>query len=85
MDFVLPSGGCTALFQIVYLLLPFPFRTFRLRLRRDAGTFSGDFKVVGEDGATTADLSHLYSGTLEGRIVCVCVKCSCGTDENRAH
>ncbi|XP_051928792.1 disintegrin and metalloproteinase domain-containing protein 10 [Hippocampus zosterae] len=41
-------------------------RTFRLRLRRDAGTFSGDFKVVSEDGATAADLSHLYSGTLEG-------------------
>ncbi|XP_077440563.1 disintegrin and metalloproteinase domain-containing protein 10 isoform X2 [Vanacampus margaritifer] len=41
-------------------------RTFQLRLRRDAGTFSSDFKVLSEDGATTADLSHLYSGTLEG-------------------
>ncbi|XP_077391256.1 disintegrin and metalloproteinase domain-containing protein 10 isoform X2 [Festucalex cinctus] len=41
-------------------------RTFRLRLRRDAGTFSSDFKVVSEDGTTAADLSHLYSGTLEG-------------------
>ncbi|KAM9797217.1 disintegrin and metalloproteinase domain-containing protein 10 isoform 2-T2 [Syngnathus typhle] len=41
-------------------------RTFRLRLRRDAGTFSSDFEVVSERGATAADLSHLYSGTLEG-------------------
>ncbi|XP_077464390.1 disintegrin and metalloproteinase domain-containing protein 10 [Stigmatopora argus] len=41
-------------------------RIFRLRLRRDAATFSSDFKVVGEDGATAADLSHLYSGKLDG-------------------
>ncbi|XP_049584262.1 disintegrin and metalloproteinase domain-containing protein 10 isoform X2 [Syngnathus scovelli] len=41
-------------------------RTFRLRLRRNAGSFSSDFKVVSERGATGADLSHLYSGTLEG-------------------
>ncbi|XP_057696489.1 disintegrin and metalloproteinase domain-containing protein 10 [Corythoichthys intestinalis] len=41
-------------------------RIFRLRLRRDAATFSSDFKVVSEDGATAADLSHLYSGTLHG-------------------
>ncbi|XP_061739217.1 disintegrin and metalloproteinase domain-containing protein 10 isoform X1 [Nerophis ophidion] len=41
-------------------------RNFRLRLRRAAKDFSSDFKVISEDGATTPDLSHLYSGTLEG-------------------
>lgn len=42
------------------------FRTFRLRLRRNAAAFSQNFTVMSEDGFTNADLSHIYSGTLEG-------------------
>ncbi|CAL8268968.1 unnamed protein product [Arctogadus glacialis] len=41
-------------------------REFRLRLRRDTSGFSEEFKVVDEKGAIAANLSHLYSGTLEG-------------------
>ncbi|KAM4629073.1 disintegrin and metalloproteinase domain-containing protein 10 [Polymixia lowei] len=41
-------------------------RTFRLHLRRDTTGFSEDFQVVGENGPTATDLSHVYSGTLEG-------------------
>ncbi|XP_059923453.1 disintegrin and metalloproteinase domain-containing protein 10 isoform X2 [Gadus macrocephalus] len=41
-------------------------REFRLRLRRDTTGFSEEFKVVDEKGAIAANLSHLYSGTLEG-------------------
>uniref|UniRef100_A0A671VJI1 ADAM10 endopeptidase n=1 Tax=Sparus aurata TaxID=8175 RepID=A0A671VJI1_SPAAU len=41
-------------------------RTFRLYLKRDAGAFSEDFTVVSENGSTSADLSHIYSGTLDG-------------------
>ncbi|XP_056459563.1 disintegrin and metalloproteinase domain-containing protein 10 [Gadus chalcogrammus] len=41
-------------------------REFRLRLRRDTSGFSEEFKVVDEKGAITVNLSHLYSGTLEG-------------------
>ncbi|KAM3876048.1 disintegrin and metalloproteinase domain-containing protein 10 [Diretmus argenteus] len=41
-------------------------RTFRLRLRRNAAEFSENFKLVSENIPTAADLSHLYSGTLEG-------------------
>uniref|UniRef100_A0A7N6AMW1 ADAM10 endopeptidase n=1 Tax=Anabas testudineus TaxID=64144 RepID=A0A7N6AMW1_ANATE len=41
-------------------------RTFRLRLRRNAAAFSQNFTVMSEDGFTNADLSHIYSGTLEG-------------------
>lgn len=41
-------------------------RTFRLRLRRNAEAFSKTFKVFSEDGSSSADLSHIYSGTLEG-------------------
>ncbi|XP_036970924.1 disintegrin and metalloproteinase domain-containing protein 10 isoform X1 [Acanthopagrus latus] len=41
-------------------------RTFRLYLKRDAGAFSEDFTVVSENGSTSADVSHIYSGTLEG-------------------
>lgn len=44
----------------------FPFRTFRLRLRRSADAFSQNFMVVSENGAMSADLSHIYSGILEG-------------------
>ncbi|KAJ0065172.1 hypothetical protein NL108_005656, partial [Boleophthalmus pectinirostris] len=39
---------------------------FRLRLRRDAEIFSQNFILTNENGSTLADLSHLYSGTLEG-------------------
>uniref|UniRef100_A0A8D0CU32 Si:ch1073-396h14.1 n=1 Tax=Sander lucioperca TaxID=283035 RepID=A0A8D0CU32_SANLU len=41
-------------------------RTFRLRLKRNAAAFSENFMVVSENGSTLADLSHIYSGTLEG-------------------
>lgn len=41
-------------------------RPFRLRLRRDAEIFSQNFTVINESGSTTADLSHIYSGVLEG-------------------
>lgn len=42
------------------------FRTFRLQLKPDAAGFSEDFTVVTEKGSTSADLSHIYSGTLQG-------------------
>uniref|UniRef100_A0A665VDG7 ADAM10 endopeptidase n=1 Tax=Echeneis naucrates TaxID=173247 RepID=A0A665VDG7_ECHNA len=42
-------------------------RTFRLRLKRNADVFSQNFMVVNENGSTSADLSHIYSGTLEGQ------------------
>ncbi|XP_076009566.1 disintegrin and metalloproteinase domain-containing protein 10 isoform X2 [Genypterus blacodes] len=41
-------------------------RTFRLRLRRDAAEFSEDFRMINENGPVSADLSHIYTGTLEG-------------------
>ncbi|CAJ1060495.1 disintegrin and metalloproteinase domain-containing protein 10 [Xyrichtys novacula] len=41
-------------------------RTFRLRLKRNAEVFSENFRLVLENGPTSADLSHIYSGTLEG-------------------
>ncbi|KAE8294209.1 Disintegrin and metalloproteinase domain-containing protein 10 [Larimichthys crocea] len=41
-------------------------RTFRLHLKRNAAVFSENFKVISENGSTSADLSHIYSGTLEG-------------------
>uniref|UniRef100_UPI0037E962CE disintegrin and metalloproteinase domain-containing protein 10 n=1 Tax=Semicossyphus pulcher TaxID=241346 RepID=UPI0037E962CE len=41
-------------------------RTFRLRLKRNAAAFAENFQVVFENGSTSADLSHIYSGTLEG-------------------
>ncbi|XP_041647789.1 disintegrin and metalloproteinase domain-containing protein 10 [Cheilinus undulatus] len=41
-------------------------RTFRLRLKRNLAVFSENFKAVYENGSTSADLSHIYSGTLEG-------------------
>ncbi|XP_061594183.1 disintegrin and metalloproteinase domain-containing protein 10 isoform X1 [Cololabis saira] len=41
-------------------------RTFHLLLRQDAGTFPEEFTVVTENGPAAADLSHIYSGTLEG-------------------
>lgn len=47
----------------------FPLRTFRLRLRRDAGEFSPNFMVLSEKGPTNTDVSHIYSGTLEGGLL----------------
>ncbi|XP_041791849.1 disintegrin and metalloproteinase domain-containing protein 10 isoform X3 [Chelmon rostratus] len=41
-------------------------RTFRLLLKHNAAAFSENFTVVSENGSTSADLSHIYSGTLEG-------------------
>ncbi|XP_039984879.1 disintegrin and metalloproteinase domain-containing protein 10 [Xiphias gladius] len=41
-------------------------RAFHLRLRRNAAAFSPNFMVVSENGSTSADLSHIYSGILEG-------------------
>ncbi|CAM9335868.1 unnamed protein product, partial [Lampetra planeri] len=41
-------------------------RTFRLRLRRNAEAFSKNFQMFSEDGSSSTDLSHIYSGTLEG-------------------
>ncbi|XP_029002796.1 disintegrin and metalloproteinase domain-containing protein 10 isoform X2 [Betta splendens] len=41
-------------------------RTFRLRLRRDAAEFTPNFMVLGGNGATDADVSHIYSGRLKG-------------------
>ncbi|CAK6955449.1 disintegrin and metalloproteinase domain-containing protein 10 isoform X1 [Scomber scombrus] len=41
-------------------------RSFRLRLRRNAEAFSRNFKLISENGSTSADLSHIYSGTLDG-------------------
>ncbi|XP_040896880.1 disintegrin and metalloproteinase domain-containing protein 10 [Toxotes jaculatrix] len=50
------------------LLLDFTafHRTFRLRLKRNAAAFSQNFMVASENGSTSADLSHIYSGILEG-------------------
>nr|XP_019936185.1 PREDICTED: disintegrin and metalloproteinase domain-containing protein 10-like [Paralichthys olivaceus] len=47
-------------------------RTFRLRLKRSSAAFSENFMVVIENGSTSADLSHLYSGILEGEHGSVC-------------
>ncbi|XP_015249892.1 PREDICTED: disintegrin and metalloproteinase domain-containing protein 10-like [Cyprinodon variegatus] len=41
-------------------------RDFRLLLRQDPGGFSEEFTVVSENGPASPDLSHLYSGTVEG-------------------
>lgn len=41
-------------------------RTFHLLLRQDSAGFSEEFTVVGENGPASVDLSHLYSGTVEG-------------------
>uniref|UniRef100_A0AAV2L2C6 ADAM10 endopeptidase n=1 Tax=Knipowitschia caucasica TaxID=637954 RepID=A0AAV2L2C6_KNICA len=41
-------------------------RPFRLRLRRDVASFSENFSVISGNGSTPADLSHLYTGTIEG-------------------
>ncbi|XP_058495445.1 disintegrin and metalloproteinase domain-containing protein 10 isoform X2 [Solea solea] len=56
------------------LQLDFPafHKTFRLRLKRNAEAFSQDFMVASENGSSSADLSHIYSGTLEGEHGSVC-------------
>lgn len=41
-------------------------RTFHLLLRQNRAAFSKSFTVVSENGSTYVDLSHIYSGTLEG-------------------
>ncbi|KAM4740038.1 disintegrin and metalloproteinase domain-containing protein 10 [Anableps anableps] len=41
-------------------------RTFRLLLRQDSGGFSEEFTLLDENGPASVDLSHLYSGTVEG-------------------
>uniref|UniRef100_H3DDF0 ADAM10 endopeptidase n=1 Tax=Tetraodon nigroviridis TaxID=99883 RepID=H3DDF0_TETNG len=41
-------------------------RTFRLHLKHDSGAFSENFTVMTENGPISADLSHMYSGRLEG-------------------
>ncbi|XP_043985128.1 disintegrin and metalloproteinase domain-containing protein 10 isoform X1 [Gambusia affinis] len=41
-------------------------RTFRLLLKQDSAGFSEEFTLVDEKGPTSVDLSHLYSGTVEG-------------------
>ncbi|XP_075879064.1 disintegrin and metalloproteinase domain-containing protein 10 isoform X2 [Nelusetta ayraudi] len=47
-------------------------RTFHLQLKPDAAGFSEDFTVNTEKGSTSADLSHIYSGTLEGENASTC-------------
>ncbi|XP_049910652.1 disintegrin and metalloproteinase domain-containing protein 10 [Epinephelus moara] len=47
-------------------------RTFRLHLKHDAAAFSENFTVVSENGSMSADLSHIYSGTLEGEYNSAC-------------
>lgn len=42
------------------------FRTFRLHLKHDSEAFSENFTVITENGPISADLSHMYSGILEG-------------------
>uniref|UniRef100_UPI00358EC166 disintegrin and metalloproteinase domain-containing protein 10-like isoform X2 n=1 Tax=Myxine glutinosa TaxID=7769 RepID=UPI00358EC166 len=41
-------------------------RDFRLRLKRDSSMFTKDLTLGTSEGVTTQELSHLYSGNLEG-------------------
>ncbi|XP_037324998.2 disintegrin and metalloproteinase domain-containing protein 10 [Pungitius pungitius] len=41
-------------------------RTFRLHLKRNPAAFAENVIVVSGNGPTSADLSHIYSGTLKG-------------------
>ncbi|CAN8013989.1 unnamed protein product, partial [Ixodes persulcatus] len=41
-------------------------RDLRLVLRRDRSAFSNDFVATDSKGFINLDLSHIYSGTLEG-------------------
>uniref|UniRef100_A0A8C1KU54 Peptidase M12B propeptide domain-containing protein n=1 Tax=Cyprinus carpio TaxID=7962 RepID=A0A8C1KU54_CYPCA len=42
-------------------------REFHLRLKPDVNVFTEDFKVQSEDETQMVDLSHIYSGVVEGR------------------
>lgn len=46
------------------------FRAFHLRLKPDVNGFTEDFKVQSEDETQMVDLSHIFSGVLEGRTSC---------------
>uniref|UniRef100_A0A8C6Q5D7 ADAM10 endopeptidase n=1 Tax=Nothobranchius furzeri TaxID=105023 RepID=A0A8C6Q5D7_NOTFU len=54
--------------QAVTLELDFTafHRSFHLLLRPDSEAFYKEFTVIGENGPESVELSHLYSGTLEG-------------------
>uniref|UniRef100_G3PBJ7 ADAM10 endopeptidase n=1 Tax=Gasterosteus aculeatus aculeatus TaxID=481459 RepID=G3PBJ7_GASAC len=41
-------------------------RTFRLHLKHNSEAFAENVIVFSENGSTSADLSHIYSGTLKG-------------------
>ncbi len=45
-------------------------REFHLRLKPDVNGFAEDFKIQSEDEAQMVDLSHIYSGVVEGRTFC---------------
>lgn len=45
-------------------------REFHLRLKPDVNGFTEDFKVQSEDETQMVDLSHIYSGVVEGRTFC---------------
>ncbi|XP_034035637.1 disintegrin and metalloproteinase domain-containing protein 10 isoform X2 [Thalassophryne amazonica] len=47
-------------------------RTFHLRLKQNTAAFSKNFKVISENGSASADLSHIYSGTLEDELGSAC-------------
>lgn len=49
-------------------VIPFmcSFRTFRLHLKHDSEALSQNFTVITENGPIPADISHMYSGILEG-------------------
>ncbi|KAM9385116.1 disintegrin and metalloproteinase domain-containing protein 10 [Pholidichthys leucotaenia] len=47
-------------------------RNFHLLLKENAADFSEKFEVTSEKGSTLADLSHIYSGTVEGESGSAC-------------
>ncbi|XP_029939829.1 disintegrin and metalloproteinase domain-containing protein 10 [Salarias fasciatus] len=47
-------------------------RNFHLLLRQSTAAFSEQFTVVSEEGSRSVDLSHIYSGTLQGEKVSAC-------------
>ncbi|XP_068599865.1 disintegrin and metalloproteinase domain-containing protein 10 [Brachionichthys hirsutus] len=47
-------------------------RTFHLCLKPDTTVFTEHFMIVKENVSTSADLSHIYSGTLEGEFGSIC-------------
>lgn len=52
----------TCIYQHLFLFL----RNFRLHLKHDSEAFLDNFTVITETGSISADLSHMYSGILEG-------------------